>query len=59
MEQHLIEDAVWQRTLAALEAVPYMHCRDLNRLRCSTSACFVVMRTNLTWASYAGTWVTL
>ncbi len=49
MAQHLIEDAVWQRMLAALETVPYMHCRDLGRLRCFISACFVVMRTNLMW----------
>ncbi len=54
MEQHLIEDAVWQRMLAALETVPYMHCRDLDRLRCFISACFVVMRTNLTWAELGG-----
>ena len=54
MEQHLIEDAVWQRTLAVLETVPYMHCRDLDRLRCFISACFVVMRTNLTWAELGG-----
>ena len=50
MEQHLIEDAVWQRMLAALETVPYMPLNDLDRLRCFISACFVVMRTNLTWA---------
>jgi hypothetical protein len=54
MEQHLIEDAVWQRMLAALETVPYMHCRDLDRLRRFISACFVVMRTNLTWAELGG-----
>ena len=54
MEQHLIEDAVWQRMLSALETVPYMHRRDLNRLRCFISACFVVMRTNLTWAELGG-----
>ena len=54
MEQHLIEDAVWQRMLAALETVPYMHGRDLDRLRCFISACFVVMRTNLTWAELGG-----
>jgi transposase len=54
MEQHLIEDAVWQRMLAALETVPYMHCRDLDRLRCFISACFVVMRTDLTWAELGG-----
>ncbi len=54
MEQHLIEDAVWQRMLAALETVPYMHCRDLDRLRCFISACFVVLRTNLTWAELGG-----
>ncbi len=54
MEQHPIEDAVWQRMLAALETVPCMHCRDLNRLRCFISACFVVMRTNLTWAELGG-----
>ena len=54
MEKHLIEDAVWQRMFAALETVPYMHCRDLDRLRCFISACFVVMRTNLTWAERGG-----
>ncbi len=54
MEKHLIEDAVWQRMFAALETVPYMHCRDLDRLRCFISACFVVMRTNLTWAELGG-----
>ncbi len=54
MEQHLIEDTVWQRMLATLETVPYMHGRDLNRLRRFISACFVVMRTNLTWAELGG-----
>ncbi|MGI4941610.1 MAG: transposase [Janthinobacterium lividum] len=50
MEEHLIEDAVWQRMLAALATVPYMLLNDLDRLRRFVSACFVVMRTNLTWA---------
>lgn len=50
MGEHLIEDAAWQRMLPALGTVPYMHRRDLDRLRCFVSACFVVMRTNLTWA---------
>ena len=50
MEEHLIEDAVWQRMLAALETVPYVPLNDLDRLRRFVSACFVVMRTNLTWA---------
>ncbi len=54
MEQHLIEDAVWQRMLSALEAVPYMHCHDLDQLRRFISACFLVMRTNLTWAELGG-----
>lgn len=50
MGEHLIEDAVWQRMLAALETVPYMHLHDPGRLHRFVSACFVVMRTNLTWA---------
>ncbi len=56
MEEHLIEDAVWledavwQRMLAALGTVPYMHRQDLDSLRRFVSACFVVMRTNLPWA---------
>ena len=50
MGDHLIEDAVWQRMLAALETVPCMHLRDVGRLHRFVSACFVVMRTNLTWA---------
>ena len=50
MEEHLIEDAVWQRMLTALETVSYVPLNDLNRLRRFVSACFVVMRTNLTWA---------
>ena len=50
MGKHLIEDAVWQRMLAALATVPYMHLHDLDRLRRFVGACFVVMRTNLTWA---------
>lgn len=50
MEEHLIEDAVWQRMLAALRLVPYMHCHDPERLRRFVNACFVVMRSNLTWA---------
>jgi len=50
MEQHLIEDAVRQRMLAALETVFYMHGHDLDRLRHFVSACFVVLRTNPTWA---------
>ena len=50
MGEHLIEDAVWQRMLAALEMVPYMHLHDPGRLPRFVSACFVVMRTNLTWA---------
>ncbi len=49
MEQHLIEDGVWQRMLAALKTLPYMHCGDPDRLRHFVCACFVVMRTNLTW----------
>ena len=36
--------------LAALETVPYMPLNDLDRLRRFVSACFVVMRTNPTWA---------
>ena len=50
MGEHLIEDALWQRMLAALETVPYMHLHDLDCLHRFVSACFVVMRTNLTWA---------
>ena len=50
MEEHLIEDAVRQRMLAALETMPYLHCRDLDWLRRSVGACLVVMPTNLTWA---------
>ena len=45
---------MWQRMLAALETVPYRHCRDLDRLRRCTSACFAVLRTNLTWAELGG-----
>ncbi len=36
--------------LSALETVPYMHCHDLDCLRRFISACFFVLRTNLTWA---------
>lgn len=50
MGEHFIEDAVWQRMLAVLETVPYMHLHALDRLHRFVSACFVVMRTNLTWA---------
>ncbi len=50
MEKRLIGDAVWRRMLAALATVPYMPLNDLERLRRFVSACFVVMRTNLTWA---------
>ncbi len=39
---------------SAVETVPDMHCRDLDRLRRFISACFVVMRTNLTWAELGG-----
>jgi transposase len=53
VEQHLIEDPVWQRMLAAVEAVPYMHCHDLDRLRRFISACFVVMRSDCTWSELA------
>ena len=37
--EHLIEDAVWQRMLAALATVPYMHLHDLDRLHRFVSAC--------------------
>ncbi len=50
MGERLIEDTVWQRMLAALGTVPYTHLHDRGRLRRFISACFVVMRTNLTWA---------
>jgi len=36
--------------LAALETVSYMHLHNLNRPRRFVGACFIVMRTNLTWA---------
>ena len=38
------------RMLATLETVPYMRLTALERLRRFISACFVVRRTNLTWA---------
>ena len=30
--EHLFADAVWQRLLAALATVPYMHLNNVNRL---------------------------
>jgi len=48
--EHVIEDAVWQRMVAALETVPHMRMHDLDGLRRFVAACFLVMRSNLTWA---------
>ncbi len=50
MGEHVIEDAVWQRMLVALETVPHMRTHDLDGLRRFVTACFLVMRSNLTWA---------
>ena len=50
MGEHVIEDAVWQRMVAALETVPHMRMHDLDGLRRFVVACFLVMRSNLTWA---------
>ena len=52
--EHVVEDAVWQRMLAALETVPHMQLHDLDGLRRFVTACFVVMRSNLTWAELGG-----
>ena len=49
LDEHLIEDGLWQRVLEGLRSEPCMHLSDLNRLRCFVSACFVVLRRSGTW----------
>ena len=49
MGEHVSEDAVWQRMLAALETVPHMRTHDLDGLRRFVTARFLVMRSNMTW----------
>ena len=53
MDEHLIEDGLWQRVLEGLRQEPHMPLRDLDRLRRFVSACFVVLRRNCTWAELA------
>lgn len=53
MGKHLIEDAVWQRMLAALGEVPHMRLHDPDGLRRFVSACHAVLRCNVTWAELA------
>ena len=50
MDEHLIEDGLWQRVLEGLRQEPHMHTHDLDGLRRFVSACFVVLRRNCTWA---------
>ncbi len=48
--EHVIEDALWQRMVAALEDVPHMRLHDLDGLRRFTSACLLVLRRNCAWS---------
>ena len=53
MDEHLIEDGLWQRVLEGLRQEPHMHAHDLDALRRFVSACFAVLRRNCTWAELA------
>ena len=47
MDEHLIEDGLWQRVLEGLQQEPYMHLHDLDALRRFVSACFAEALMNL------------
>ncbi len=47
MDEHLIEDGLWQPVLDGLRQEPHMHLHDTHALRCFVSA---VLRRNCTWA---------
>ena len=53
VDEHLIEDRLWQRVLEGLQQKPYMHLHDLDALRGFVSACFAVLRRNCTWTELA------
>lgn len=53
MDEHLIEDGLWQRVLEGLQQEPHMHLHDTDAMRRFVSACFAVLRRNCTWAELA------
>ncbi len=53
MDEHLIEDGLWQRVLEGLRSEPHMHLHDLHALRRFVSACFAVLRRNCSWTELA------